>query len=552
MGCRFSLVEVGGGISTLDHRPKPSSFSNVEAHRRMLFQPPPRASPWKPRLMAVGAILATGIALAATLVLSAQRTSAQGSRPAGRAASRHNHPRVDPTRFEAQALRRGRHVERYVGESPLDTLPFAPNPADRATRRGEVPSLYADGSPCSTGCRPYGAEIGWPLVPFHQQHPIRAGLNELRPGSLHVGVDIQARDGAAVYAVQPGVARVLAPSGPNARVQVGNYVYWHITPTVRTGELVIPFKTVLGAVMAGYGHIAFSEIDAPGTYVNPLRPGGSVLEPHVDRTRPVIGAPSVAANGQVIVPAYSPQTFVRRTTYVTPVLAPAAIAYRLYDSHGSAITPLEWGFRGTHLLPYWERSLIYVPRSHAPGYACFATRSVCVPNWVYRVAGGLAPPLPTAAAPGRYRVTIYAWDWGDNETALDTTVTMTPTGWRPIGRFPTILLHVPGYSTQSKLLPPVRGGGAGGSPAPAGRGSYPAPSYPGPSYPSPTYPAPAPASPAPRAASPGSPGGPPSHSAPPSQSGGSVVVPTSPTPPAASPAPSASQPNSGAASPFGR
>ena len=491
--------------------------------------------------MAVGAILATGIALVATLVLSARRTAAEGRRPAGGEASRHEHRRADPTRFEAQALRRGRHVERYVGESPLATLPFAPSPADRATRHGEVPSLYADGSPCSTGCRPYGAEIGWPLVPFHQQHPIRAGLNELRSGSLHVGVDIQARDGATVYAVQAGVARVLSSSGPNARVQVGNYLYWHITPTVRTGELVTPFRTVLGAVMAGYGHTAFSEIDAAGRYVNPLRPGGSVLEPYADRTRPVIGAPSVAGDGQVIVPAYSPQTVVRRTTYVTPVLAPAAIAYRLYNFHGSAITPLEWGFRGTHLLPYWERSLIYVPGSHAPGYACFATRSVCVPHWVYRVAGGLAPPLPTALAPSRYRLTIYAWDWGDNETALDTSVTMTPTGWRPIGRFPTILLHVPGYATQSELLPPVRSGGVGGSSAPAGRGSYPAPSYPGPSYP-----APATALPAPTAASPGSQG------APPAQSGGSVVVPTSPTPPSASPAPSGSQPNSGAASPFGR
>ena len=505
-------------------------------------------------MMAVGAILAAGIALAATLVLSAQRTTAQARRPAGRAAARRDRAQADPTRSEAEVLGRGLRVERYVGESPADTLPFAPNRADRATDRGEVPSLYADAFPCSTGCRPYGAEIGWPLVPFHLQHPIRAGLNELRPGSLHVGVDIQARDGAAVYAVQPGVARVLAPSGPNARVQVGNYVYWHITPTVRTGELVTPFKTVLGAVMAGYGHVAFSEINAAGTYVNPLRPGGSVLEPYVDRARPVIGAPSVAADGQVIVPAYSPQTFVRRTTYVTPVLAPAAIAYRLYDSHGSAITPLEWGFRGTRLLPYWERSLIYVPGSRAPGYACFATRSVCVPHWVYRVAGGLAPRLPTALAPGRYRLTIYAWDWVDNDTALDTTVTMTPTGWRPTGRFPTILFHVPGYSTQSELLPPVRSGGVGGSSAPAGRGSYPAPSNPASSYLSPAT-----ALPAPSAASPGSPAAPPSLSAPPSQSaspsqsGGSVVVPTSRAPTSAPPSPpSGSQPNSGAASPFGR
>jgi hypothetical protein len=254
-----------------------------------------------------------------------------------------------------------------------------------------------------------------PLAPFHQQHPIRAGLNELRPASLHVGVDIQARDGATVYAIQPGVARVLSPSGPNARVQVGSYIYWHITPAVRTGELARPFETVLGTVMAGYGHVAFSELDAAGEYVNPLRPGGRVLEPYVDAAAPVIGAPAVAADGQVIVPAYSPQTFVRRTTYMTPVLAPAGLSYRLYDSHGTAVTPLEWAFRGTHLLPWAERSLVYAPGTHAPGFACFATRSVCVPRWVYRVAGGLARPLPAALAPGRYRLTIYAWDWADQQ-----------------------------------------------------------------------------------------------------------------------------------------
>jgi hypothetical protein len=264
--------------------------------------------------------------------------------------------------------------------------------------------------------------------------PIRAGLNELRPGSLHVGFDIQARVGAAVYAIQPGVSRVLAQSGPNARVQVGNYIYWHMAPRVRTGELVTPFETVLGTVVNGYGHIAFSELGAAGQYVNPLRPGGRVLEPYVDRAPPAIGAPALAAGGQVIVPAYSPQTFVQRTTYTTPVLAPAAIAYRLYDPQGDALTPLEWAFRGTHLLAWAQRSEIYAPGARSPGFACFATRSLCVPRWIYRVAGGLAPPLPSALAPGPYRLTIYAWDWADNKTALDTSVTMTATGWRPIPR----------------------------------------------------------------------------------------------------------------------
>lgn len=393
------------------------------------------------RIAAVAAILATISALLATLASSVSLTAAHDSAPRQPARSR------PPAR-------------RHVSGSSVSALPFAPNRADRATRPGEVPSLYADGLTCTTGCRPYGAEIGWPLAPFHHEHPLRAGLNELRPASLHVGLDIQARDGAAVYAVQPGVARVLEQAGPNARVEVGNYVYWHIAPAVLTGQLVRPFETVLGHVLPGYGHIAFSELGYRGEYVNPLRPDGTVLEPYVNHVPPVIGAPALAAGGQMVVAAYSPQTFVRRTTYITPVLAPAALAYRLFDSRGTALTPLEWAFRGTHLLPWAERSLIYAPGARAPGYTCFATRSVCVPHWVYRVAGGLAPPLPATLAPGRYRLTIYAWDWADNTTALDTTVTMTATGWRPLGRFPSTLFHAPGYFSQSQLL--ARTGSAGG------------------------------------------------------------------------------------------
>lgn len=369
-------------------------------------------------------------------------TVGQSAANASRARSRPALERVGGSRVSRRIRRHGfaeRLDLRSGGDSAYASLPFPPNPSDRSPRAGEIPSLFADGYPCSTGCRPYGAEIGWPLAPFHRQHPLRAGLNELRPGSLHVGVDIQARDGQAVYAVQPGIALVLAAGGPNARVEVGNYVYWHITPTVRSGEVVTAFATVLGHVMNGYGHIAFSEVDYRGDYLNPLRPGGTVLEPYSNHAAPVIGNPAIAGDGQVIVAAYSPQTFVRYTTYVTPVLAPAGMAYELYNSTGAAVTPLEWAFRGTHLLPWAERSLIYAPGSRAPGYACFASRAVCVPHWTFRIAGGLAPPLPLALPVGRYRLTIYAWDWADNATALDASVTMGPTGWDPIGPFPRAL-----------------------------------------------------------------------------------------------------------------
>jgi hypothetical protein len=415
--------------------------------------PAPRR-PIGPRLLAGGAILATLLAVGLTLGSFTAQTRAALVRDRARGGS-------SPT-LAGHAAPGARPQSAAVAA----TLPFAPNHADRPPRPGEVPSLYADGLACSTGCRPDGAELGWPLAPFHAQHPLRAGLNELRPGSLHVGVDIQARDGAAVYAVAPGPAAVLQGSGPNARVRVGSYVYWHIVPKVLNGQWVTPFVTELGTVMPGYGHIAFSELGWRDEYVNPLRPGGSVLLPYANADPPAIGAPALAAGGQVTVSAYSPQSFVRRTTYTTPVLAPAGLAYRLFTSAGAPITPLEWAFRGTHLLAWTQRALIYAPAARAPGYGCFASRSVCVPNWAYRVAGGLAPPLPFGLTPGRYRLTIYAWDWADNATALDATVTMTANGWRPLGHFPAALYRGPDYFTQVTpvaALPPRWGSAPAGN-----------------------------------------------------------------------------------------
>ena len=93
-----------------------------------------------------------------------------------------------------------------AGDRIPRTWPFSPPKALRAPSKRALPRLWADGRACSTGCRPAGAVAGWPIRPFHRQHVLRAGLNELRPATMHVGVDILTPDGTPVYAMQPGRA----------------------------------------------------------------------------------------------------------------------------------------------------------------------------------------------------------------------------------------------------------------------------------------------------------------------------------------------------------
>jgi hypothetical protein len=171
-------------------------------------------------------------------------------------------------------------------------------------------------------------------------------------------------------------------------------------------------------VLTPAGHLHLSEVlGGDESYVNPLRPGGRVLAPYRDLAPPVIGTPRLHAGGVVDVRAYDPQSFVVRTTYPTPVLAPAALAYRLYDLRGRPVTSLHWALRGTHVYPFSLATTIYWPGARGGGWLCFGYHPRCTPNWHYRLAGGLAPTLPSLS--GRYRLTTYAWDWVGNVTARD-------------------------------------------------------------------------------------------------------------------------------------
>lgn len=301
----------------------------------------------------------------------------------------------------------------------LDVWPFSisrlqrvPAPSDR------LPPFWADGHRCSVGCTAR-AQPGWPLRPFGQQHAVRAGIDELRPANFHVAIDIQANDYQPVFAIQSGSART-SPTGSygDYKVIVGRFTYWHIVPTVSDGQHVVAYKTEIGAVEHGFGHLAFEE-GADNSYLNPLRPGGSV-RPYIDTEAPIIGLPHVLPDGHVIVGAFDPQSFIHKTGYETPVLAPAALAWRLFTVSGRPLTALQWAMRGSGYIAPGLKPVIFAPGASNPGFECFYTQLRCIPNWVYNLAGGLTAPLPLGSLPrGRYRLTAYAWDWAGNKSALD-------------------------------------------------------------------------------------------------------------------------------------
>lgn len=300
----------------------------------------------------------------------------------------------------------------------LNVWQFDLSPLQRATTpAGQLPPFWAGGF-CTVGCLPAGTIPGWPLKPFHQQHAIRAGIDELRPANFHVAVDIEANNFQAVYAIQSGYATVAESGYHDTKVTVGDYTYWHIAPTVHTGQYVVAYKTEVGAVEYGFGHMAFSEGSDDG-YLNPLRPGGP-LRPYADTEPPVIGVPEIFSDGRVIEHAFDPQSFIHKTSYLTPVLAPAALAWRLYDARGRAITGLEWALNSSGYISPSLKPVVFAPGAENPGFECFFTQVICIPNWVYNLAGGLTEPLPFGSmAPGRYRLTIYAWDFAGNTSALD-------------------------------------------------------------------------------------------------------------------------------------
>jgi hypothetical protein len=222
--------------------------------------------------------------------------------------------------------------------------------------RGAKSAMVAVRSRLGHGC-PAPPSYGWPVLPFHRQHAVRGVFGDPRIGlapdgvtmthQFHNGVDVVAADGTAVYATLTGRVVVDAAHPDVVWVSDGvgtTFSYWHVVPSVRSGERAIAYATIVGHVEAPWGHVHFSDI-RNGVYVNPLRAGG--MGPYVDRTPPDISTvtlehrtravPLARAHGSLDVIAQiddEPAQPIAAPWHDLPVM-PVALRWRVSGPHGA-------------------------------------------------------------------------------------------------------------------------------------------------------------------------------------------------------------------------
>ncbi len=196
---------------------------------------------------------------------------------------------------------------------------------------------------------------GWPIKPFDRQHPVRGFFgdprisNHGRSRQFHFGIDVSAPNGTPVYATLSGTISIHSLHSTTVLIAGVNGVefsYWHVVPTVRSGQRAVAYKTVIGHIEEPYGHVHFSE-SSNRRYLNPLRPGA--LGPYADDTRPRVTAvraeldrrrlqSSIAHDGFDLVAAVQDTTplAVPRPWHDLPVM-PAVVRWRLLDARARVV-----------------------------------------------------------------------------------------------------------------------------------------------------------------------------------------------------------------------
>ncbi len=210
----------------------------------------------------------------------------------------------------------------------------------RITRTAAASSTDAPRAPKSD---PGRYSYRWPVKPFGTQHPVRGFLGDPRFANhgesrqFHFGIDISAPNGTPVYATLSGTAYIHPLHSTTIEIVGANdleFSYWHVIPTIRSGQRVVAYKTVIGHIEAPYGHVHFSEMRG-GRYLNPLRPGA--MGPFVDDTRPRVQS-VVVRDGMLVAETYDETPLaVPRPWHDLPVM-PALVRWRLLDAAGRVAT----------------------------------------------------------------------------------------------------------------------------------------------------------------------------------------------------------------------
>jgi hypothetical protein len=268
---------------------------------------------------------------------------------------------------------------------------------------------------------PAFASYGWPLKPFHTQHPVRGFFGDPRiggdgeaNGTFHFGVDISAPNGTPIYATLDGVASPnhLHPDVVIVTSGATTHQYWHVIPAVPFGTRVYAYRTVIGHIEKPWAHVHFTETEA-GVYVNPLRPGA--LGPYRDDTRPTVHAISFERDGRAAGDRVSGTIdIVTEAWDSTPVAVPA-------PWNDKPVTPafVEWRLVGDRQFaaPQWRvaadfrTALPTVPFGSI--YARWTRQNHASTRARYRFY--LAKGLDTRSLPnGSYRVVVVVRDTAGN------------------------------------------------------------------------------------------------------------------------------------------
>lgn len=226
---------------------------------------------------------------------------------------------------------------------------------------------------------PAHASYGWPVKPFHQQHPVRGFFGDPRIGSageahgtFHFGIDVSAPNGTAVYSPRDGVAGsnrlhtdvVIVSSGGGNALE-----FWHITPAVKPGSYVHAYRTVVGYIEKPWAHVHFSE-RVGGVYVNPLRRGA--LAPYVDRTRPAVRGIYVERDGRrtgtqvagtidLFAVAWDTTPLLVAPPWSNKPVTPALVEWRLLGDREVAATPWRVAADYRYALPTVSFTSVYAP-----------------------------------------------------------------------------------------------------------------------------------------------------------------------------------------------